>query len=100
MLRSARDPRLYLVLPEPVLQNTDRLLNVPLSLVLLFRDLVGKAVVVVRVKVSKSEVFKLALDPVDPQPVRQWRVDVERLTGNITLLLFRLPAEVIDNLGY
>ena len=60
-----------------------------LALGLLLRDVALELVVDLGVQVAQRVVLELALDPVDAEPVRERRVDVERLLRDVALPLRR-----------
>ena len=57
------------------------------------RDVGGELLVLARVHVLEREVLELDLDPLDPEPVREGRVDLHRLGRDALLLLRREVAE-------
>ncbi len=74
-------------------QVAARLGHVALALVALLADQALDLLVLARVQRVEREVLELPLDRVDAEPVRQRRVDLERLLGLLDLLLLRQAAE-------
>ncbi len=78
------------------------LLDVDLALVALLGDQLLDLRVLARVQGGEGEVLELPLDRVDPQPVGQRRVDLQRLARLRQLLLLRQRAErahVVETVG-
>ena len=67
--------------------------DVALALVALLADEALDLLVLARVQRREGEVLELPLDRVDAEPVRQRRVDLERLLGLLDLLLLRHRVE-------
>src|SRR6266508_192546 len=67
--------------------DVDDLLDEPLLLARDDGDLPAEVRPVLRPQVLEREVLELALDPLDAEPVRERRVDVERLAGDPLLRL-------------
>ena len=63
--------------------------DVALALGPLLGDELLDLVVLARVQALEGEVLELPLDRVDPEPVGERRVDLERLAGLLDLLLLR-----------
>ena len=70
-----------------------RLLHVALALVALLGDQALDLLVLARVQRLEGEVLQLPLDRVDAEPVRDRRVDVQRLLGLVDLLLLGHRAD-------
>ena len=76
--------------------------DVGLALVALLGDELLDLVVLARVQALEGEVLELPLDRVDPEPVRERRVDLERLARLLDLLLLRQRLErahVVEAVG-
>ena len=76
--------------------------DVGLALVSLLGDELLDLLVLARMEALEGEVLELPLDRVDPEPVRERRVDLERLAGLLELLLLRHRRErahVVEAVG-
>ena len=93
MLRAARDVGRDVRLLEIVLQLRRRHLDLRLAVGAAVRDHRLDLGVLARMQDLEREVLELPLDGVDAEPVRERRVDLERL---LRLLHLLLPAEVLD----
>ena len=75
------------------LQKPAGVVHVALALGALLGDELLDLVVLARVKALEREVLELPLDRVNPQPMGERRVDLERLACLLDLLLLRQPRE-------
>ena len=92
------DAHLFQLAGEDLAQVVDQ----RLALTALARDAADDVFISLRLQVPKREVFQLPLDLADAKPVCQWRVDVERLAGDLAALRFgeRLEgAHVVQPVG-
>jgi hypothetical protein len=87
VLGAARDPRLDSQLRQLARQVLAGLRDIALALVALLGDEALDLLVLARVQGREGEVLQLPLDRVDTEPVRERRVDVERLARLLDLLL-------------
>ncbi len=102
MLGAARDLRLDADLGQLAGQELAGLVDVGLALGALLGDELLDLVVLARVQALEGEVLELPLDRVDPEPVRERRVDLERLARLLDLLLLRQRLErahVVEAVG-
>ena len=86
VLGPAVDQPLDLVLLEHVVDDVDDLLDVRLARGAVLVHGVGKLGKDIRLEEAEAEVLQLGLDPVQPQPVGQGRIDVLGLLGDEPLL--------------
>ena len=93
MLRAAGDLGVDAERLELLRQVAAGLGDVALALVALLADQALDLLVLARVQRREREVLELPLDRVDAEPVRERRVDLERLLGLLDLLLLRHRAE-------
>ena len=93
MLGATGDLGLDPDLDEFLLQVAARLVDVPFALVTLLGDHALDLVVLARVQRLEREVLELPLDRVDAEPVGDRRVDVERLSRLVDLLLLGHRAD-------
>ena len=93
VLRAAGDVGRDVDLLELALQRHRRLAHVLLAVGAALADHRLDLVVLARVQRREREVLELPLELVDPEPVRERRVDLERLLGLLHLLLL---AQVLD----
>ena len=93
VLGAAGDPRLDPDLLELAREEPAGVADVGLALGPLLGDELLDLGVLARVQGREGEVLELPLDRVDPEPVRERRVDLERLAGLLDLLLLRQRAE-------
>ncbi len=78
------------------------LIDVFFPIAFLLRDVALELVVNLRVEILERQIFELALDPGDSQPVRQGRVNIQRFLGGQNALLRRhmiQGAHVVDAIG-
>jgi hypothetical protein len=102
VLRAAGDLGLDPHLSELLAQEIARLRDVLLALGSLLGDEALDLVVLAGMKARERQVLQLPLDRMDPEPVRQRRVDLEGLTRLVELLLLgeRLQgAHVVEAVG-
>ena len=94
----ALEPRL----DQLAVEDREHLLQVALAFGLLLRDAALQLVVHLRVEEAQRVVLELALHAIDAEPVRERRVDVERLLRDLDLLLgpqVRQGAHVVRPVG-
>ena len=93
MLGAAGDVGLDAGLLELVEQVAGGLVDVVLAVGAALRDPLLDLLVLARVQRGEGEVLELPLEVVDAEPMRQRRVDLERLLGLLDLLLLAQVAE-------
>ena len=79
MFGAAGDGGLDAVLAEVLLNILDHLIDVLFTFALLLGDQLRELIVNFGLEVAEAKVFELGLHPVNPEPARERRIDVERL---------------------
>lgn len=85
-------------LQEP-LEYVHHIMNVAVAIEALLRQLAGDGLVVILVQVAEGEILEFPLDLADAQAMRQRRIDVEHLTGNLQTLLARGVLHLAQGAG-
>ncbi len=93
MLRAPIDLGGEALLREATRERLADLGDVLVALSLAFRQLRDELRVGLRLEVLEAQVFQLALERLDTETVREWRVDFERLPGDA---LLRLGPHVLE----